>query len=589
MTISDILSLLGGIALFLFGISLMGDGLKKVSGSRLEPILYRLSSTPLRGVLLGTGVTAAIQSSSATAVMTVGFVNAGMMKLRQGVSVILGAILGTSITGWVICLSYIEGAGTLAQLAGTATLTCLAAVTGVVLRMVSKSAAGSHVGDILMGFAVLMFGLSAMSKSVGGLGEEPWFLDVLTGLSNPVLGILVGALFTAILQSASAAVGIVQALSVTGAMGFDAALPLLLGVAFGASFPVLLAAIGAKPDGRRSALSYPIATGVGAVVCAVIYYGARALIGFSLSGWGMNPFSVALVNSAVRLAILIFMLPCLDLIVKACTALVPDGPAPEGLAIELEDRFLRYPALAIEQSRLSVAEMARAAQTALELGLGLLDRWDAKDYAKVAELEERVDGYEDAIGTFLVKLTGQELDEEQNQAASKFLHTITDIERISDHALNLAESGKELHDKGLVLSERNAAELSVLTSAVEQVAGMAVTALCENDLTLAARIEPLEEWIDGLCDTLKLHFVECLQQGQCTIGQSFVFNDVLTNCERVSDHCSNIGVAMIELASEEFLTHEYQNRLKERGSEDFQEAYEEFQRRFALPENTENS
>lgn len=582
MSISEIISLLSGVALFLFGISLMGDGLKRVSGDRLEPILYRLSGTTLRGVLLGTGVTAVIQSSSATAVMTVGIVNSGMMKLRQGVSIILGAILGTSITGWVICLSYIEGAGSMAALASTATLTGVAAVIGILLRMFSKRQAAVHVGDILMGFAVLMFGMSAMSGAVSGLGEAEWFTGFLTTLRNPLLGLLAGVLFAALLQSASAAVGILQALSVTGALSFDAALPLLLGISFGASFPVLLAAVGAKPDGRRTALAYPIATGAGAVLVGVLYSVLRAVSGLSFAGWTMDPFSLALVNSLMRLAILLVLLPCTGLLERAVRAIVKDGPKENDPGVRLEERFIQYPALAIEQSAITAQEMAEKSEEALLLGLNLLTEYNQKDFDRVAALEDAVDGYEDALGTYLVRLTGQELTEEQNKAVSRYLHTLTDLERISDHALNLAQSAQELHGTGQGFSEAAARELDVLFSAIEQVAGMTFTAFRETDLGLAARVEPLEELIDDLCDRMKLSYVDRLQQGLCTIQHSFIFNDVLTNCERVSDHCSNIAVALIELSADEFQTHEYLHELREKDSQAFREAYNEFARRFTL-------
>ena len=582
MSISEILSLLGGIALFLFGISLMGDGLKQVSGNKLEPVLYKLSGTPARGMLLGTGVTAVIQSSSATAVMTVGIVSSGMMKLRQAVGVTLGAILGTSITGWVICLSYIEGAGDMAQLVSTTTLTGLVAVIGILLRMAAKKQSGRHVGDIMMGFAVLMFGMSAMSGSVSGLRELPWFTSVLTSLSNPFLGILFGALFAAVLQSASAAVGIVQALSVTGAMSFDAALPLLLGISFGASFPVLIAAVGAKAEGKRAAFVYPLATGAGVVVCAAVYYALQAVLGFSLSALVMTPFSLALVNTLMRLAMLLLLLPFTRLLVRAATALVRDDAEQDGPAIRLEESLLRYPPLAIEQAGDTTVEMAGEARRALERSLALLSEFSQKGFDEVQRLEARVDDYEDALGTYLIKLTGREMSDEQNKSVSIYLHTLTDFERISDHALNLAESAQELHETGSPFSDAAKHELEVLRKAVNEVARMTIDAFTENDLHAAARVEPLEELIDELCDRMKLNHVERLQHGQCTISKGFIFNDIITNCERVSDHCSNVAVALIELNSDVFHTHEYTHSLREKGSPEFQKAYEEFAARFVI-------
>ena len=583
MSISDVISLLSGIALFLFGMSLMGDGLKKVSGNKLEPILYRLSNTVPRGVLLGTGVTAVIQSSSATAVMTVGFVNSGMMKVRQGISVILGAILGTSITGWVICLSYLEGAGGMAELVSTATLTGLVAVAGITLRMFSKKQTTRHVGDIMMGFAVLMLGMSVMSDAVRGLGEAAWFTNMMTEMTHPLPGILVGALFTALLQSASAAVGIVQALSMTGAISFSAALPLLMGIAIGASAPVLFSAIGASVNGRRTALVYPVATGMGVALAAGIFYALNAALHFGFTAQAMNPFSLALVNTVLRLTMTLLLLPLTGVIEKLTAALIPGKKNAESdPGIRLEERFLQHPALAIEQSRLTINDMAEAAEKAIDLGLNLLSDFSETGFDSVHELEELVDKYEDSLGTYLVKLTGREMTDAQNDDVSEYLHTLSDFERISDHALNLAGNARELREKDVHFSPAAAHELDVLCAAMGQVVSMTVTAFRERDLALASRVEPLEAFIDDLCDRMKLNHVVRLQRGVCTIHQGFVFNDIVTNCERVSDHCSNIAVAMIELSGDEFQTHEYLNTLRETESDRFKEAYEEYSKHFPI-------
>ena len=547
MSISEIFSLLTGVAMFLFGMSLMGEGLKKVSGSRLEPILYQLSGTTVRGVLLGTGVTAVIQSSCATAVMTVGFVNSGMMKVRQAIGVILGAILGTSITGWVICLSYIDGAGGIAELVSTA------------------------------------FGMSAMSGSVSGLGRQEWFTSTLTKMSHPLVGILVGTVFTALLQSASAAVGIVQALSVTGAMSFEAALPLLMGVAFGASAPVLFSAIGANVGGRRTALVYPLSTGFGVLVCACLFYIANSMVHFTFLKHVMNPFSIAAVNTALRFVMVLIQIPFTDVIEGAVTALVPErGNQEPTLEIQLEERFIAYPALAIEQSRLTIHEMAKTAEKAILSAMELFHGYSDAQFATVKRLEDDADRYEDSLGTYLIRITGQEMTTSQNEEVSEYLHTLSDFERISDHALNLAESAKELNDKDVRFSDYAKRELDVLFAAVCQIISMTITAFCEKDLKLASRVEPLEEVVDELCDKMKMNHVERLQQGICTISQGFVFNDIVTNCERVSDHCSNIAAAMIELSGDAFQTHKYVHNLQEKETPEFREAYEEYIRRFAL-------
>ncbi len=584
MSALEVISLLSGIALFLFGMGLMGDGLKRISGNKLEPILYRLSGTTLRGVLLGTGVTAVIQSSCATAVMTVGFVNSGMMKVKQGISVILGAILGTSITGWIICLSYIEGAGGMTELISTTTLTGVVAVIGIILRMFTKKQSYRYLGDILLGFAVLMFGMSTMSKAVGGLGQAEWFTAALTTMSHPLLGILVGALFTAILQSASAAVGIVQALSVTGAITFDAALPLLMGISIGASVPVMFSAIGANTDGRRTAIVYPIVTGFGVLISASLFYIANAIFRFDFLSQIMNPFSLAIINTLLRLVMVLILLPFLDVIEAAVTALISNRKksAENAAAVRLEDRFLAHPPLAIEQSRLTINEMAETSEQALQLSLSLIGSFHNDAFEKVQALETLVDKYEDSLGTYLVKLTGQEMTGAQSDDVAEYLHTLSDFERISDHALNLSENAKELSEKNIRFSDNALHELEVLSAAVSHVMNITVTAFRTKDLVLAGRVEPLEEVIDNLCDQMKLNHVDRLQRGICTINQGFIFNDIITNCERVSDHCSNIAVAMIELSGNALQTHEYTHTLRERNTQAFQDAYKEYTDRFAI-------
>ena len=583
MELSEIISLCSGIALFLFGMTLMGDGLKKVAGNKLELVLYRLSSTTLRGVLLGTGVTGVIQSSAATSVMVVGFVNAGMMKLRQAIGVILGAILGTSVTGWVISLSYIEGSSGVLSLLSTATLTGIVAVIGAFLRVFSKKQTHKHIGDILMGFAVLMFGMSTMSRAVSGLGEQSWFKDTLSTLSNPILGILVGVAFTAILQSASAAVGIVQALSVTGAMSFDAALPLLMGIAIGASFPVLLSALGANPDGKRTSMVYLVATVISVTVCAALFYLVNAIVRFDFLTVEMNPFSLALVNTILRFAMVLMLLPFIKLLEALVRKLIKDKKAPEDdLTLRLEERFLAHPALAVEQSRLTVNDMAQRARDSISCALGLTATFSKEGFEEVKRMEDDCDRYEDALGSYLVKLTGQEMTQRQNQDVSKYLHTISDFERISDYARNIAESAAEIHEKKIDFSENATRELATISAAVREVVRIAVQAFTENDLVLASRVEPLEELIDDLCDKAKRHHVERLQKGICTIKQGFVFNDVLTSMERVGDHCSNIALAMLELEDDNFDTHAGQKHLKDDDPQAFQSAYDDYAARFAL-------
>lgn len=584
MGASEIIGLLGGIALFLFGMAIMGDGLKKVAGSKLELVLYKLTSTPLKGVLLGTGVTAVIQSSSATSVMVVGFVNSGMMKVKQAIGVIMGAILGTSVTGWILCLSSLEGGSGVVQLLSTEVLTGIVAVVGIILRMFTGKTSNRYVGEILLGFAVLMYGMSAMSGAVSPLRESEAFIRILTSFSNPILGILVGLAFTSVLQSASAAVGILQALAITGAVTFEVALPIVMGIAIGAAVPVLLSALGANLNGKRTAFIYLLIDVLGVLIWALLFYGANAIIHFTFLDTVMSSVSIALMNTLFRLATVIVLLPCIGLMEHMVELLFPDdGSAAEEQEMDrLEERFLQHPALAIEQSRITINSMAADAELNFSGALALLENYSDEDFAEVQRMEGVIDRYEDILGTYLVKLTGRELTGRQSADVSKFLHTISDFERISDHALNVAEAAQEIHQKGITFSGDARHELSVLTDALREILHNAIRAFIMEDLELAKRVEPLEELIDALCDEMKLHHVDRLQKGVCTLSQGFVFNDLLTNYERVADHCSNIAVAMIELEADSFDTHEYLSSVKAMKSAAYERYYEEYRQQFAL-------
>ncbi len=573
------------MALFLFGMSLMGEGLKKVAGSKLELVLYKLSGSPVKGVLLGTGVTAIIQSSSATSVMVVGFVNSGVMKVNQAIGIILGAILGTSVTGWIICLSALEGGSGWVSLLSTSTLTGIVAVVGIILRMAAKKQSHVHVGSILMGFAVLMFGMSAMSDAVAPLQESESFLRLLTAFSNPVLGILVGLLFTCVLQSASAAVGILQALAATGVVTFSMAFPLIMGIAIGAAMPVLLSSLGANVNGKRTAFTYLLIDVLGAVIWGVLFYAANAFLHFSFMDTSLNTVGIAFLNTLFRLATVLVLTPFISLLEKQICRIFPDeegGREQEDFA-RLEARFVEHPALAIEQSREALRNMALEAKANLEDAYYLIGSFNEKSYRMVEQREDVVDKYEDKLGSYLIKITGKELSDQQNRDVTKFLHAIGDVERISDHAMNIAECAKEIHEKHISFSPAATKELQVMFSAVNEITHNAIFAFTNGDMELAYRIEPLEELIDNLCDEMKLHHVDRLQRGVCTLDQGFVFNDLLTNYERVADHCSNLAVGMIELESASFDTHEYITSLKALRSHSFDQYYAEYSNRFFLP------
>ncbi len=584
MNLSCVISLIGGIALFLFGMSLMGEGLKKVAGNKLEIILYRLSNTPLKGMLLGAGVTAVIQSSSATSVMVVGFVNSGMMKLRQAVSVILGAVVGTSATGWIICLSGIGGSGW-ASLLSSSTIASAAAIAGVILRMFCKKAGRKHTGDIFLGFSVLMFGMQAMSAAVSPLKDSREFVGILMSFSNPLFGILAGTVFTAILQSSSAAVGILQALSVTGAVTFATAYPLILGIAIGSSFPVLLSAIGARVDGRRSAWAYLIIETIGALIFSVGFYTLDYFMDFAIKAAVMDAVSIALLNTVFRAVNSAILLPFITPLTNLLAGLIRESDEERHANEEfdrLDERFLIHPSVALEQSRMTVNSMARLCRGNFADALSLLSDFDVKAFERVDRTEDLIDRFEDKIGTYLVKLNACELNEEQSAKITKYLHSISDFERISDHAKNISEAALEIYEKKISFAAEARREMQVLESAVTEILQLAVSGFIDENIDRAYLVEPLEERIDALCDEVKLRHAARVQNEICSLSDGFVYNDLLTNYERVADHCSNIAIAMIELQSNELDAHGYIINLMETRPHNFDEIYAGFCEKYKI-------
>ncbi|MBQ3279979.1 MAG: Na/Pi cotransporter family protein [Clostridia bacterium] len=585
MEISNVIKLLGGVAMFLFGMSLMGDGLKKVAGNKLELILYRLSSTPLRGILLGTGVTAVIQSSSATSVMVVGFVNSGMMRLRQAIAVIMGAVIGTSITGWVICLSGVGGDGASAalKLLSTESLSAITAVAGILMRMVGKKKSIQHAGDILMGFAVLMFGMKSMSTAVEDLRDNQTFLNLMTNFSNPLVGVLIGALFTAVLQSASASIGILQALSNTGVITLEAALPMILGIAIGASVPVLISGVGSGKDGKRAALFYLVLEVIRVVLFATVFYTLNAILHFSFMDKTMNMFTIALANTLFRLSTVLVLAPFIPLFEKLMNRLIPDSPDDEAETEDmnrLEERFLAYPTLAVEQTRLTINQMARLTRKSMECAIRLLEDYSEKGFLEVETLESVVDRYEDKIGSYLMRLTGQEMTETQNRAVSQYLRAITDLERISDHALNIAERAQEIQEKNIHFSDKGTKEMQNLEAAISEILDITFESFLNDDAETACRVEPLEQVIDRICRKMRERHTARLQKGKCTIGNGYVFNDLIADFERVSDHCSNIAIVIVELEDNAMDVHELSGAIKQDHTHHFEEYFAEFQAKY---------
>ncbi len=585
MGITSILALLSGVALFLFGMSLMGDGLKKAAGEKLELILYKLTSTPIKGVLLGAAVTAVIQSSSATTVMVVGFVNSGMMKVAQAIGIIMGANIGTSITGWILCLSYIEGSNGIAQLLSTATISAVVSIIGILFKTVSKKSTYKNVGDIMLGFSILMVGMQSMSGAVSPLKENEHFVNMLTMFSNPIMGILVGILFTAVLQSASASIGILQALSVTGAISFATAFPITMGIGVGAACPVLLSSIGTNKNGKRTALIYLMNDLFGMLFWSIAFYVVHAIVRFEFMDITMTPITIAMLNTVFRLATVMILFPFIKWIEKLVFVLVKDSAEDREDQADfdlLEERFLNYPALAIGQSHTAASGMVKKARKNIQRAISLFEDYADERYNKVQEKENLIDKYEDKLGSYLMQLTGRDMTENQSKQVSILLHTIGDFERLGDHAVNLSKSANELHEKKIGFSDEAVYELSVLSGAVKEILDLTVKSFSDDDIYTALRVEPLRELINVLCNELKSRHITRLKNGKCEMKQGFAFNNILTDFERIGAHCSNVALALLEVEAEDFDTHEYQKSIRETNNELYTSFYEDYEEQFNI-------
>ena len=584
MNLLNLIGLLSGLALFLYGISLMGDGLSKVAGESLQKVLYQLTSNPFKGVLLGIVVTALIQSSSATSVTVIGFVNSGLMQFADAVSIILGSFVGTSITGWIASLSSLQTGDGILTIFSATFITGVLAIVGIFLYKFSKKQLSNHIGSILLGFAVLMFGMNAMSSAVMPLRENEAFLNLLTKFSNPFLGILVGIILTAVIRSSAAAVGILQALSMTGSLSFAETYPIILGIAVGGALPVLISAMGASLNARRTALIHLISDILGALFCGTVFYTLHAIFRFPFMTATMNPVRVAALNTVFRLVTVFFLTPLIGMMGKMACYLIREteekSQEEPGDWDLLDERFLSHPAIAIEQSRIVLYSMAAHVWGNLDKAFSLLHDYSEDGFNAVQELEETVDHYEDKIGAYLVKVSAAELTRKQNEDLYQFLHAITDLERISDHATNISESAKEIHDKDIQLSKEAIHELDVMQNAVKEVVDLAVRSLTEQDEQSARMVEPLEELIDDLSDEMKHRHIDRLQKGLCTLQNGFVFNDLITNMERISDHCSNLAVAMIELEQDAFDTHDYVESLMSKKDEEFARYFRSFKEKY---------
>ena len=597
MDIFGVLNMICGLALFLYGMHIMGDGLTRMSGGKLETILEKLTNNTIKAVLLGAAVTAVIQSSSATTVMLVGFVNSGTMLLSQAISVILGANLGTAVTAWLTALNSLGNTEALSAIAFLDYLTPdfwmpILAIIGIAFIMFSKRDKQKDVGTILVGFAVLMVGMSTMSGAVAGLKNDPEFAKILTIFSNPIIGVIVGAVLTAIVQSSSASIGILQALSVTGGISFGMAIPIVLGQNIGTCVTAMLSALGANKNGKRTAVAHLFFNVIGVVFWLSMYYlvgWILNLVGvfdlFKLAEATIDPFGIAIVHTVFKILAIALMWPFTKLLEKlACTIVKGDDKKGDEYTSMLDERLLDTPSVALDRCRVVAAHMAELSIKPLENAITLLEEYDPKAAQAIRDAEDKVDIYEDALGSYLVKLASRSMSEEDSAEITKLLHMIGDLERISDHSVNLVESAEEIKDKNISFSEQAVRELKTMYSALEEISEMTVRAFVDNDMDCALSVEPLEEVVDDLKDQIRINHVIRVQKSQCTIEHGFILSDILTNLERVSDHCSNIAGCLIEISRhhEALDLHNYLHELKEAEGTHFNEQYKKYSEKYSI-------
>lgn len=587
MDFFDLLTMVGGLALFLYGMNMLGDGLAKISGGRLEHILEKLTSNPLKAVLMGAGVTAVIQSSSATTVMVVGFVNSGIMKLQQAVGIIMGANIGTTITSWILGATGIDSSSFLIQMCKPTSFSPILAIVGVGILMFSHKDKLKNAAVVMLGFAVLMIGMDTMSNAVKPLADVPEFTGILTRFSNPILGMLAGLVLTAVIQSSSASVGILQALCMTGAVGYSAAIPIIMGQNIGTCVTAMISGVGASKNARRAALVHLYFNIIGTVLFMVVFYSVNAVYPLGIMEEAATPFGIAAIHSIFNILSTICLLPFSGGLVKLACMTIRDEKqeeVQESDALQLLDaRFLEIPSYAVEQSRTVAVTMAGLAEEAMNLSMGLLQNYRQETADRVVELECQVDRFEDELGSYLVKLSAKDLQEKDSHTLSTLLHCIGDFERISDHARNIKEAAEEMHQKKLAFSDKAQRELEIFEKAIHDILKITMLSFSEEDLSLARQVEPLEEVIDGLSLDIKQRHIKRLRKGKCTIELGFVLSDITTNFERVSDHCSNIAVCLLQVSEDEFDTHAYLDELKQEDNVEFSGKVMAYRERYQLP------
>ena len=581
MDIFSVFTLCGGLAFFLYGMSVMSSGLEKAAGGRLEQLLKKMTANPFKSLLLGAGITIAIQSSSAMTVMLVGLVNSGIMELGQTVGVIMGSNIGTTLTAWILSLAGIESDTVWLRLLKPESFSPVVAFIGIMLIMVSKDNRRRSAGSIMVGFAVLMYGMELMSDSVSPLADMPQFSAILTAFTNPILGVIVGAVFTGVIQSSAASVAILQALSLTGSITYGMALPIIMGQNIGTCVTALLSSIGVNRNARRVAVVHISFNLIGTLVFLVLFFGADLFLHFVFMDWVIDPVGIAMVHSIFNIATTIMLLPFSRQLVRIANIVIPDTAGEQKFTF-VDSRLLATPSVAIAECNSKTIEMAKIAKETIVKAISLLDVYDQEVADEVKVNEDKLDLYEDKLGTALVQLSSKALSDTDSRKVSKQLHTIGDFERIGDHAVNLWKAAEEIHEKDIHFSPQAEDELRTLTAALKEILDITTRAFSEDNLSLAKQVEPLEQVIDCLIADIKSNHIARLQKGHCTIEMGFVLSDILTNCERVSDHCSNIAVAQIETAQNTYQAHEYLNGVKNAGNDDFQQAFDHYRSCYSL-------
>ena len=562
MSIFNLFTLMGGLALFLYGINLMGESLEQQAGGKLQVILSKLSDNPLKGFLLGLGVTAVIQSSSATTVMVVGFVNSGIMQLHQAVGIIMGSNVGTTVTSWLLSLTGIQGDSFWVKMLKPSSFGPILAFAGIILAMFCKSSKKKGVGNILLGFFILMTGMEFMSSSMKPLADMPWFSSLFLHFSNPILGVLAGAALTAIIQSSSASVGILQALALTGSVTYGSAIPIIMGQNIGTCVTAMISSVGASKNAKRAAFVHLYFNVIGVVLFLTAFYSLNALLHFEIIHDTVSVMGIAVIHSTFNVITTLVLLPFNRVLEKLAILTVPDGTSKDAAAPLLDKRLLGTPAVATSRAHQCTVDMAQLAQSGLLKAMSLVHIWNDQVSDEVVEQEAQVDHYEDALGTYLVQLSGLPLTVDDNRTVNTLLYSLSDLERISDHSLNLRKSALEVRDKQVTFSHQALEDLNLVEWAVQDIVNLTVQAFANQDNNAARQVEPLEQVIDEIVHQVRSRHVERLQNGQCSITNGFILADLLTCYERVADHCSNVAVAMIEVAHDSFDTHEYLQGVK---------------------------